>query len=110
MKTITTQNAIKWMLKALDKGIIFGIRGDNFCPSDSFENSNRWDNGIMTNGELSGLSCLKVWNESYINQSLVETKKYGKYTFIIIGETEEGGEDSNEIIIGNHNIYAKIIN
>jgi hypothetical protein len=110
MKKITETEAREWMVQAIENDLCFGVRGDNFIPVLNFENSNVWDDGEMTDEELCGLCAIQVLDETWIDQALTDSKKYGKNTFIITGEYCEYGEDTNEIIIVNHSVYAMIEN
>lgn len=118
-----SDNDITQIAEYLQKNILddyefVGIRAVEPEYATELRNSYRWEDGEMTDEELSGVSSLDTkisyWDDTNtiadkLKQAIKDIKLYSfgnRKPFIVYSDNSEGGEDINELVI----IDPKILN
>lgn len=122
MKVMTREAAIKYMEDNYNmtykiKNGTFAVRGDDYIPKKKFRKS--WSRPDDTKTHtLPGVSAMQIdmWVDKV--ESMPDVTRYGKNTFLLIGEIVQYGDDienqenitCQEIVLKNHKIIAIINN
>lgn len=115
IKKMTIKKAIDY-IENEDTNDDFSFRGDDFIPSDTFNNSFYHPSDIDDGEEyeLGGVSAIKVMacEEQYIIKAAEKAKKYGKNLFLLQGcadNADEENHDPGECLMVEHKIVCIVI-